>query len=119
MLRLLVLITSPPNGAGPGLVVKAWLFKPIKSYSARADQLPAKATQCQCPQSNPNWCPPWSWVFARLGGSSRGFCLQRNSAEPCADRFQDGDMSATYDSVHRGRLSEHRYSAAYDFVPRR
>jgi hypothetical protein len=28
-------------------------------------------------------------------------------------------MSATYDSIHRGRLSEHRYSAAYDFVPRR
>ena len=61
----------------------------------------------------------WFEAFCQLAGCSGWFCLQRNSAEPRADRFQDGDMSATYDSVHRGRLSEHRYSAAYDFVPRR
>src|SRR5262245_21967950 len=42
-----------------------------------------------------------------------------NSAEPRANRVQDRHVGATDDGVHRGRLSEHRYSAAYDFVPRR
>ena len=58
-------------------------------------------------------------AFCRLGGCAGWFCLQGNGAQPRADRFQDGYLSATYDSVHRGRVSEHRNGAAYDFLPRR